>query len=359
MTIEGIHHITLVCGNAQRTADFYSGLLGVPLVKQTVNFDRPTTYHLYFGADQGRPGTLITFFEWPDAPRGQAGIGGTHHFALIAESTNAQLKWKRYLEDRGVAVQGPYDRSYFYSIYFRDPDGCRLEIATRWPGMLADEDEETLGMVLQEPPVELTRAGRDEAAVRAQTWPEPVPLITDEMRLTGIHHISAVCSDIARTAAFYTGVLGLRLVKQTVNYDDPAVPHWYFGTGDGVPGTLITYFAYRPEAWGPARIGRGQTHHFAFAVEDDAAQAAWRERLQSAGVAVTEVRDRKYFRSIYFADPDGHILEIATRGPGFLVDEPADALGQALALPPWLEAERATIAAGLRPLVLPVPAAAR
>jgi glyoxalase family protein len=353
MTIQGIHHITLVCANAQRTADFYVGLLGMQMVKQTVNFDRPTTYHLYFGEDNGTPGTLVTFFEWPDSPKGRPGIGGTHHFALIVENTNAQLKWKRYLTDRGVAVQGPYDRGYFTSIYFRDPDGCRLEIATHWPGMLADEDEETLGTHIILPDPDLTREGRDEAAIRAQTWPEPVERVTPDMRLAGLHHISAVCSDIERTAAFYTEVLGLRIVKKTVNYDDLTIPHWYFGVGDGEPGTLITYFAYQPSFWRPARIGRGQTHHFAFCVENDAEQEAWRERLVAAGLQVTPVLDRKYFHSIYFEDPDGHILEIATRNPGFLIDEPAAVLGHTLALPPWLEDSRESIEAGLRPLEVP------
>ncbi|MGI8587853.1 MAG: VOC family protein [Chloroflexia bacterium] len=350
MEIQSIHHITLVCADAQRTADFYARLLGIRMVKKTVNFDRPTTYHLYFGDDAARPGTLVTFFEWPDAARGRTGIGGTHHFALIVESTNAQFKWKRYLADRGIAVDGPYDRGYFYSLYFRDPDGCRVEIATRWPGMAADEDEEDLGTRIQLPARELTKEGRDEAAIRAQTWPEPVAAVTDDMRLTGLHHISAVSSDIERTAAFYTGLLGMQIVKKTVNYDDLSIPHWYFAPEGGAPGGLITYFEYKPGAMRPARIGQGQTHHFALCIEDEAEQVEWRARLLSAGLDVTPILDRKYFRSIYFNDPDGHILELATRGPGFLVDEPADGLGESLSLPPWLEDEREVITAGLRPI---------
>ncbi|HUS17301.1 MAG TPA: VOC family protein [Chloroflexia bacterium] len=350
MQIQGIHHITLVCADAQRTAGFYRDVLGLRLVKKTVNFDTPTTYHLYFGDDTGAPGTLITFFEWPDAPRGHVGIGGTHRLALTVESTNAQLKWKRYLQARDIAVEGPYDRGYFYSIYFRDPDGCRLEIATRWPGLAADEEEDALGQTVQLPPPELTAAGRDDGAIGDQIWPEPVPKVQEDMRLGGLHHISAICSNIERTAAFYTGILGLPVVKKTVNYDDPAVPHWYFGAPGGEPGTLITYYEYSPEQMRPARMGHGQTHHFALCVADEGEQAEWRDRLVTAGLEVTPVLDRKYFCSIYFHDPDGHILEIATRGPGFLVDEPAETLGESLTLPPWLEQERATIAEGLRPL---------
>src|SRR5215207_1573377 len=119
--IQGIHHITLVSADAARTVDFYTRLLGLRLVKQTVNFDDPGSYHLYFGDELGRPGTIVTFFEWPQAGKGRTGIGGTHHFALLTETTESLLKWKRWLTDNGVAVDGVYDRTYFRSIYFRDP----------------------------------------------------------------------------------------------------------------------------------------------------------------------------------------------------------------------------------------------
>jgi glyoxalase family protein len=156
-----------------------------------------------------------------------------------------------------------------------------------------------------------------------------------------------------RTAAFYNDVMGMPTVKKTVNYDDPAIPHWIFGTEGGQPGSLITYYAYPPDGMRHAQIGRGQTHHIAFAVADEASQLEWRERLLAAGQNVTPVLDRKYFRSIYFRDPDGHILEIATLPPGFAVDEPLDTLGEVLQLPPWLEDDRANITAGLRPLERP------
>src|SRR5690606_5456304 len=118
MTVLGLHHITLVCADAQRTVDFYTGVLGLRLVKQTVNFDDPGSYHLYFGDGLGRPGTAITFFEWPRAPRGRPGVGGTHHFALAVADDDSLLKWKRRLTDLGLAVSGPLDRHYFTSIYF-------------------------------------------------------------------------------------------------------------------------------------------------------------------------------------------------------------------------------------------------
>jgi glyoxalase family protein len=350
LELTGIHHITLVAAGAARSVAFYTRILGLRLVKQTVDYDRPDTWHLYFGDATGTPGTLVSVLVRPDAGRGLPGIGGTHHFALTAETTNAQLKWKRRLTDQGIAVRGPYDRNYFRSIYFRDPDGHILEIATRWPGLAEDELEDALGEMYIEPPEELTRGHRDEAAIAAQTWPEPIPAPGPDMTLSGLHHISAIGSDIGRTTAFWTETLGARLVKRTGNYDDPALPHYYYSLGEAAPGTLITYFAYRPEQMRAAQPGAGLTDHFALTVESDAALDAWHARLRAAGVEVTPVRDQTYFRSFYFRDPDGQRLALVTPSPGFLVDEAESALGQQLQLPPGLELERAAIVAALPPL---------
>jgi glyoxalase family protein len=350
--IRGIHHITLVAGNAERTARFYVNTLGLGFVKKTVNFDRPDTYHLYFGDQTGTPGTLVTFFEWPDVPPGRIGVGTTHHFAMTVETAEAQLKWKRRLTDAGIGISGPYDRRAFRSIYFQDPDGVILEIATRGPGWEVTQNGEDVYI----PPREVQRPYRDEAAIAAETWPEPVPAITPDMQLHGLHHISAMAADIHRTDAFYQEVLGVPLIRKSVNYDDPSMPHWYWGPEGGRPGAIITYFGMNGLAPGmrPVRgqIGRGLTHHFAFEVSDEDAQRYWRERLRGHGVQVTPILDRKYFRSIYFQDPDGHILEIATAGPGFLVDQPVERLGKDLALPAWLERERREIASVLAPIDL-------
>lgn len=355
MKILGLHHITLVASNAQQTVNFYTGLLGLRMLKQTVNFDVPDTYHLYFGDETGRPGTAITFFEWPDAPKGLIGIGGTHHLALVVETYEGLLKWKRYLTDRGQKVDGPYDRHYFTSIYFKDPDGVILEIATRGPGWTVDEAPDALGLEHRPPPPEMMLANRDEAKVQAETWPEPVPAITPEMALEhGMHHITAIGSDIQRTDAFFSGVLGMRRVKMTDNFDDPGSAHWYWGVDDGAPGTIITYFERDPAKTRYARVGTGLTHHFALGVADSDEQEEWRYQLARAGHRVSQIVDRVYFKSIYTHDPDGHIVELATIGPGFMVDEDDQALvGKRLRLPPWLEPQRETIAAGLKPLVVP------
>jgi glyoxalase family protein len=352
--IKGIHHITLVCADAQRTVDFYTRLLGLRLVKQTVNFDDPGSYHLYFGDEHGRPGTIVTFFEWPHAGKGRTGIGGTHHFALLVETPEALLKWKRWLTDQGVAVDGVYDRTYFRSIYFRDPDGVIIEIATRGPGWSVDEEPEHWGEQEFLPPPDRTIRQRDEARIRAETWAEPVSEITADMQLPGLHHITAFASDIERTGVFCNEILGLRLVKRTVNFDDPSAPHYYFAAPDGHPGSVITYFGYGGRMR-HAQIGTGLTHHYALEVSSDEAQEFWRERLTRAGLRPTPVLDRQYFRSIYFHDPDGHIVELATTQPGFAIDEAPDALGGQLKLPPWLEASRPAIEQGLTPLELTQP----
>jgi glyoxalase family protein len=363
MTILGLHHITLVCADAQRTADFYTKVLGLRLVKKTVNFDDPGSYHLYFGDEVGRPGTAVTadglallrqaqavtFFEWPGAPRGQWGLGGAHHFALAVKDYDGLLKWKRRLTDLGLNVHGPLDRHYFTSIYFNDPDGTILEIATLGPGWAVDEAPDKIGTEFRAPPPEMMIRNRDEARIKSATWPEPVLEITPDMALDyGMHHITAICSDIQRTDAFFSGLLGMRRVKVTSNFDDPKSAHWYWGAGEGRPGTLITYFE-RPQERRMA-MGAGQTHHFALAVADDDTQLEWREKIVRATLRVSPVMDRIYFKSIYTSDPDGHIVELATNGPGFAVDEEVATLGQSLKLPPWLEPHRSDIERVLKPI---------
>lgn len=147
----------------------------------------------------------------------------------------------------------------------------------------------------------------------------------------GIHHITLICRDMERTVKFYTGLLGLRLVKQTVNYDDPSSKHFYFGDETGSPGTVLTFFEH--PAGRPAQMGVGITHHLALSVKDEAEQLAWKKRLEAARVPVSGPYDRTYFKSIYFRDPDGIIIEMATEGPGFAVDEPAEELGSRMILP--------------------------
>lgn len=349
----GFHHVTMVSSDARRTIAFYRDLLGVGLVKRTVNFDDPSSYHLYFGDATGAPGTILTFFEWSGIPRGRWGVGGVHHLALGVATPEAQLKWKRRLTDAGVPVSGPFDRGWFRSIYFSDPDGQVLEIATRGPGYAVDEPIDALGRLELAPPASAEiRGARDEAAIAARTWPEPVAVITPDMALEGIHHVSAITSDLERLNDFYDSALGLRLVKKSFNQDDPNTKHWFWASYDGTevkPHSALTFFGW-PKGGRPARGGVGQTHHLAFRAANADEQLAWRDHLMSLGVSVSPVMDRTYFQSIYFRDPDGLLLEVATDGPGFTIDEEIATLGTELRLPAWMESEREQIERGLQPL---------
>ncbi|HWU40432.1 MAG TPA: VOC family protein, partial [Candidatus Acidoferrum sp.] len=239
MDILGLHHITLVCSNAGKTVDFYSGLLGIRLVKRTVNFDDPTSYHLYFGDHSGRPGTLVTFFEWPNAAYGRPGIGGTHHLALQVGNYTGLLKWKRYLVDRGVDVRGPFDRNYFKFLSLADPDGVQIEIATVGPGWAVDETEDEYGQEFQLPPREMLAANRDPRQIELETWPDPVDTLAPDMVLSrGLHHITTISSDIERTNEFYADILGLQRVKMTASFDALETRQWCWGVGPaGRPGT--------------------------------------------------------------------------------------------------------------------------
>jgi glyoxalase family protein len=352
LTTQGLHHVTMVSANAQRTLDFYRDLLGLGLVKRTVNFDDPGSYHLYFGDSDGTPGTLLTFFEWPNSPQGRWGVGGVHHVAMGVATEEALLKWKRRLTDHGVPVSGPLDRNWFHSIYFSDPDGQILEIATKGPGYTLDEPADALGQRVITPTPDHLAGHRDESAIRAAIWPEPVPVITPDMALDGMHHVSAITRDVVEADDFLQRALGLRLVKKTVNQDAPDMPHWFWASYDGhtvAPHSAFTLFGFPPRGK-VAQGGVGQTHHVAFRAKTEEQQAEWRDHLLSLGVNVSPVLDRDYFRSIYFRMPDGLLLEIATDGPGFAVDEPRGSLGTVLRVPAWLADQREEIEAGLVPL---------
>jgi glyoxalase family protein len=349
---EGFHHVTLVARDAQRTTTFYRDLLGLRLIKKTVNFDRPLTYHLYFGDQTGSPGTILTSFEWPDAKRGSYGVGGIHHIALKTTDDETLLMWKRRLTDNGVPVTGPYNRGWFHSIYFRDPDGQVLEIATVGPGYDHDEPIDALGQQLKMPPEGQLRGFRDEAGIASQTYEEPVPEITPEMDLRMIHHVTGFSDDLGKAGELYEQALGLRLIKQSVNQDDPQTLHYFWANYDGArvaPASSMTLFGW-PAAARHASEGVGQTHHIAFRAKDEDEIGAWREHLLGLGHDVTPIRDRKYFKSIYFNSHDGLLIEIATDPPGFAVDEEVESLGNEVMLPEWLEPRREEIVGGLKPI---------
>jgi glyoxalase family protein len=314
--LAGYHHVTAGTRDARRCLDFYTRTLRLRCVKRTVNFDAPTLHHLYFGDDVGAPGTLLTFFEWPQAAPGRAGIGGVARVAFAVESGAALAYWRGQLEREGVEVSETFVTHGRPSIRFSDPDGLQLELCAP-----ADDDV-----------------------------PDGAPALWSAgWALRGLQHVLLHASERERTVVYYRDLLGLELVAEGVNDDDATLPELTFDLGLGAEQQLYVAIVAR-EAMPHARHGAGQTHHIALTVADAAAQLEWQERLANAGVNVTDVLDRRYFQSVYFRDPDGLLLELATPAPGFTVDEPPDALGTALQLPPWFEPRRAELEAALTPL---------
>lgn len=302
-SLQGFHHLTLVTAQAQRNVAFWRDLLGLRLVKTTVNFDDPASYHLYFGDRLGRPGTAITFFEWPYARRGQAGVGGTLDFALGHGGAPLVALVDR-LRAAGVAV-AEGERGFELA----DFDGTRLRLV------------EVAGESLSGP----------------ERW------------RPGLREIAVMVSDLAAARRFYGELLGL-VERSSGEEDRQGASSLRFAFDERPDSPALRLLERDERTSGHARFGAGQTHHFALAVADREVQQRFRQRLVAAGLGVSPVMDRVYFQSIYTRDPDGHIVELATAGPGFTVDESEEALGASLRLPPWLEGERATIAAGLTPL---------
>ena len=316
MSILGLHHITVACADAARTKEYYTGTLGFRvLVRSRPAPMRDRQQHLYLAVGQGNPGQLVSFLEQPDTPPGHEGVGGTHHFALLVETRPALLRWKRRLVDRGISVNGPLDRHYFESIYHKDPDGTVIEIATRGAGWTRDEAPDRIGTEHRPPPPEMLKGNRDKDRIQAETWPEPVPEITADMRFGRLHHITAIGANIDATHEFLHGMLGLRRVKRTSNFDMPDSFHWYWSAGSGEPGTVVTYFE-RPGQTAVAH-GPGQTDHYALSVADEAALEQWRTRLLAARLPASPIEDQGQFKSFFTRDPDGQPVELATAGPGF------------------------------------------
>jgi glyoxalase family protein len=302
MTIHGIHHVTAIASDPQPNLDFYIGLLGLRLVKRTINFDDPGTYHFYFGDAVGTPGTILTFFPWPGARRGTRGAGeiDATAFAIPAGSVGY---WIERLKDYHVSAE-------------RVPERFGEEVIR-----LADTD----GMLL-----ELIASSRDG---EFQPWTDgPVPA---EHSIRGIHSVSAALESHEGTATLLTETFGFRLVQGTGNRFRFAAP------GGGGAGRTIDLI--RRSASQSGRLGAGSVHHIAFRVPDDAQQNAWREKLVTLGYDVSPMMDRVYFHSIYFREPGGVLFEIATDPPGFTTDETVAELGASLRLPPWMETGRPDI----------------
>ena len=306
----GIHHVTAISGEPQRNVDFYVGLLGLRLVKKTVNFDDPGTYHLYYGDGKGSPGSIMTFFPWAGAPNGRIGAGQLTVTAFSFPATSLGY-WTERLVEGGVRFERPEDRFGETVLRFPDPDGLRLELV----------------------------AAADDAR---EGWASgPVP---PEHAVRGFHHVTLLSSDPAGTAELMTGTLGFQQTGE-------AEGRTRFEAGEGGPGNTVD--VANGSGFPRGTMGVGTVHHVAFRVPDEERQLELREKVAALGYNVTPVLDRNYFRSIYFREPGGVLFEIATDPPGFAADEDTEHLGESLKLPPWIEPRREELEGVLPPLRVP------
>jgi glyoxalase family protein len=297
MKLEGIHHVSSITGDAQANVDFYAGVLGMRLVKKTVNQDDPTVYHLFYGDDKGSPGMDMTFFEYPGARPGRAGQGMIHRIVFRVASEQALDFWER-----------------------------RLGNGRRSPGSLVFSDREGLELEL--------RAVDTSDAPLVASHPE----ITAEHAIQGFEEVRAYTPDVERSRALLEGALG---------FERNGDASWE-ARGDKRSGRYV-YDTAPSERGIP---GAGTVHHVAWASLDDE-QVAWRDRVIAGGANPTPVIDRFWFKSVYFREPSGVLFEIATMGPGFAVDEDPEHLGERLVLPPRFESLRDQLVTSLTPIQLP------
>ena len=301
MSAHGLHHVTAYSGPVARNLTFYTEVLGLRLVKKTVNFDDPGTYHLYYGDETGSPGTILTFFPVPHAAPGRVGVGETQETAFRIPKASIGW-WTQRLIEKGVQHEALVQVFGEPVLRFRDPDGMALALV----GVVGAEEE----------------SGWSDGAVPA------------EHAIRGFHGVTLLLRTAEATAAILTGVLGYAETGR-----EGALIRFESGAANGGTVTLRAVGDFLP-----GRPGAGSVHHIAFRARDDAAQAEMVEKLKGVhGLGVTEQRDRFYFRSVYFREPGGVLFEIATDEPGFAVDEPVETLGQALKLPNFLEPHRAVI----------------
>jgi glyoxalase family protein len=304
----GIHHITGIAGNPRRHVAFYTDVLGLRLVKKTVNFDDPDTWHLYYGDESGSPGTALTFFLWDQAATGRAGTGQAVETAF-AIPENAIGYWTGRLVEKGIPHEAPEKRFGQTVLGLKDPDGLRLELI-----------------------------GSAEAA-RKPGWSNgEVPA---DHAIRGFFGVTLWVEDPAPTARILTEVFGF---AATGSQD---TRHRFAADGAEL-GTVVDLRA--TPGFLPGALGRGTLHHVAFRAATDADQRAMAGEATGLGLRPTGQIDRVYFRSVYFREPGGVLFEIATDDPGFTVDESKEALGRSIRLPPWYEARRPAIEAALPPL---------
>ena len=301
MKLEGLHHITMITGDAQRNVEFYADVLGLRLVKKTVNFDQPDAYHLYFGDERGSPGSILTWFEFAGAAKGTPGVGDIHLIQLGVDSDAALDFWADRLSAKGYASERAHG-----NLRFQDYDGLQFEL------VVADDGNPPLRAEHPEVPAEHAILGIEGARAYGAYSNVEEKLLTDTLGFT------------------YTGDGEYRLDGEQRHF------HWAY---DAPPHTH-------------GRQGAGSVHHIAWASRDED-HLDWQQRVRDAGGFVTDVRDRDYFNAIYFREPRGILFEIATLAPGFAVDEDADHLGEELRVPKIHADKRERLERTLTPVVNP------
>jgi glyoxalase family protein len=316
MKLSGLHHVSAVTGDVAGNVRFYTQVLGLRLVKKTVNQDDVSMYHLFYGDEAGSAGTEVTFFDWPHAGKNVPGVGSIAAIALRVPGREALGWWEERFNSLGVPHEGVVERGGRATIAFTDPEGQRL--------ILAD----------------------DGGAPGGTPWVDsPVP---PEYAIRGLHAVTILVRRLEPSALLLTEALGFRQVGEYPAPEDPSRKVTVFAAGDAGPGTEV-HIEVRPEL--PLiNLGVGGVHHVAFRTPNDEEHRQWQQRLTEMGLRVTPVIDRYYFRSIYFREPGGVLYEIATDGPGFATDESVEHLGERLALPPFLEPHRAEIESNLQPI---------
>jgi len=305
--ITGIHHVTAIAADAQTNIDFYAGILGIRLVKKTVNFDAQEVYHFYYGDKVGHPGSILTFFPYQGLTNGRHGKGmlNTTTFSLATASMNY---WMDRLKKFGVPFKAPQERfGNELVIYFEDPDGLGLEL------IFSDND---------------TRTGYTSGH------------IPGEHSIKGLYNVEIWEEGYERTAGLLTGQLDHALVGEKSNR--------FRFAASAAPGNFVDIICSPDSLRGLA--GSGTVHHIAFSTPDAAAQLEVRKRIMQLHLNTTPVLDRNYFTSVYFREPGGVLFEVATAGPGFMIDEEEDHLGESLKLPAQFEVSRSAIEKSLKPI---------
>lgn len=316
MELNGIHHVTAISAKIRDNHRFYTKIMGLRLVKKTVNQDDVSAWHLFYADANGTPGTDFTFFDWPTLPPERRGTNSIYETQLRVAGRDAVEWWANHLKTHGVKIKEPLRLAGRLTLRFEDPEGQRLAIV----------DDEGTGL--------------------AHPWDKsPVPRA---FQIRGLGPLMLSVKNYEPLNELLTRTMKLKPVRDYLHPDNARHVVYVYNVGTGGAAAEV-HVAVQPEL-PPARQGAGAVHHVAFRVHTFEQHTAWIERLTSLGIPNTGLVDRFYFRSCYFREPNGILFEIATDEPGFTADEPEEKLGQHVALPPFLEPRRAEIVAGLKPI---------